>query len=122
MPSASATTPLDIVLEYHRAWTSRDLDQAMTHVSDDIVCRAPGEELVGKEAWRAYLAGFVPNLTGLTDVAHFADDDRVALFYYPQTAATSTALAAELFTVSNGKIVELRLTFDRLSYAHPDQQ
>lgn len=122
MPPGTATIALDIVLEYHRAWTSGNIDQAMTHVSDDIVCHAPGEDLTGGEAWRAYLAGFAPNLTGLTDVAHFADNDHVALFYYPQTAVTSTALAAENFTVRDGKIVKLMLVFDRLSYAQPDQQ
>ncbi|WP_261625020.1 nuclear transport factor 2 family protein [Nesterenkonia marinintestina] len=115
------TAALDIVLEYHRAWTGGNIDQAMTQVSDDIVCHAPGETLTGKEAWRDYLRGFAPNLTGLTHVAHFADDGHVALFYYPQTAATNTALAAENFTVREGKIVKLMLVFDRLSYAQPDQ-
>lgn len=110
---------LTLVLEYHRAWTSGDVDRAMTHVSDDIVCRAPGIDLTGKDAYRGYLAGFAPNLTGLTDVASFADGDHVALFYYPHTAATSTAPAAEYFTVRDGSIAESLLVFDRLSYAPP---
>lgn len=121
MPPATDATALDTVLNYHQAWTSGNVDQAMTHVSDDIMCHAPGEDLTGKEAWRTYMAGFVPSLTGLTDVARFADDGHVALFYYPQTADTSTALAAEHFTVRDGKIVELMLIFDRLSYAGPDE-
>lgn len=48
------------MLAYHRAWTSGNVDQAMTHVSDDIVCRVPGEQLTGKQAWRFCLAGFAP--------------------------------------------------------------
>ncbi len=121
MAPATDTTALDVVLEYHRAWTSGNVDQALTHVADDIVCHAPGGDLSGKESWRTYLAGFVPSLTGLNDVARYADDDHVALFYCPQTAVTSTALAAEHFTVRDGEIVELMLVFDRLSYSQPDQ-
>ncbi|MGH3585830.1 MAG: nuclear transport factor 2 family protein [Pseudonocardia sp.] len=111
-------TPADaIVAEYHRAWTSGDVDRAMTLIADDVTCRAPGEDLVGKDAYRAYIAGFAPMLTGTADIASFADRERVALFYYPQTASTTTAPAGECFTVRDGKIVDTVLVFDRLSYA-----
>lgn len=108
-----------IVQAYHRAWTSGDVDQAMSRVADDIVCRAPGVDLNGKDAYRAFVAGFAPALTGIGDIAEFTDGDRVALFYYPRTAATSTAPAAECFTVRDGKIAETVLIFDRLSYGPP---
>lgn len=120
MTQAPTSTALATALSYHRAWTSGDLDRAMALVADDIVCRAPGENLVGKDAYRAYLAAFTPNLTGLTDVATFADGEHVALFYHPHTAATSTAAAAEYFTVRHDVIVESVLVFDRLSFVPPD--
>lgn len=110
-------SPYEIVLDYHRAWTSGDIDRAMTHVADDITCRAPAGELTGKPAYREFIAGFAPTLTGLTDIADFADGDRVALFYYPRTSATTTAPASECFTVRGGKIIETVLIFDRLSFA-----
>lgn len=122
MTQTSGSIARETVLDYHRAWTSGDIDRAMTYVADDIVCRAPGDDLVGKGAYRGYLAGFAPNVTGLTDVATFADGDRVALFYYPHTAATSTAPAAECFTVRDGQIAESVLVFDRLSFAPPNDQ
>lgn len=115
----TVTTPSEIVQDYHRAWTSGDIDQAMSWVADQITCRAPGVDLTGKESYRAFIAGFAPSLTGIADVASFADGDRVALFYYPQTAATSTAPAAECFTVREGKIVDSVLIFDRLSFGPP---
>ncbi|UNX55426.1 nuclear transport factor 2 family protein [Georgenia sp. TF02-10] len=108
-----------VVQDYHRAWTSGDVDRAMTRVADDITCRAPGADLTGKAAYRAFIAGFAPALTGLADIASFADGDRVALFYYPETAATTTAPAAECFTVRDGKIAESVLIFDRLSFGPP---
>lgn len=46
---------------------------------------------------------------------------QVALFYYPQTGATSTAPAAECFTVRDGKISETVLIFDRLAFVAPEQ-
>lgn len=110
-----------IVQQYHRAWTSGDIDTAMHLVADDIVCRAPGGDLNGKEAYRAFIGGFAPSLTGIGDIAEFVDGDRVALFYYPQTAATSTTPAAEFFTVAGGKIAQSVLIFDRLSYGPPQR-
>ncbi|MGO2863406.1 MAG: nuclear transport factor 2 family protein [Brevibacterium sp.] len=119
--SPSTMSPKTIVRDYHHAWTSGDVDQAMTFVADDVFCRAPGVDLRGKDAYREFIAGFAPMLTGITDIADFADDNRVALFYYPETATTATAPAAEFFTVSGGLICESVLIFDRLSYGPPDQ-
>ena len=111
----------EIVKAYHHAWTSGDIDRAMTLVARDIVCRAPGVDLNGIDAYRGFIGGFAPMLTGIGDIAEFADGDRVALFYYPKTAATSTTPAAELFTVRDGKIAESVLIFDRFSYGPPQQ-
>jgi ketosteroid isomerase-like protein len=117
MTRTSDPTVIDTVLEYHNAWTRGDVERALSHVADDIVCHAPGEELIGKQAYRAYLAGFAPSLTGVSEVVSFADGDRVALFYYPHTAITTTAPAAEYFTLRDGMIAESVLVFDRLSFA-----
>lgn len=37
----------------------------------------------------------------------------------PETSATSTTPAAELFTIRNGRISESVLIFDRMSYGPP---
>lgn len=107
---------------YHQAWTSGDVEGAMRLVADDIVCCAPGGDLLGKDAHSEFIAGFAPALTGLTDIGMLADDDHVALFYRPHTAAATTAVAAEYFTVRDGKITESVLVFDRLSFGPPDDQ
>lgn len=113
---------LAIVQAYHQAWTTGDVDQALTYVSDDVRCFAPGENVTTKGDWHDYLAGFVPMLTGAPEHARMTDGSRVALWYFPQTAATTTTLASELFTVQEGQIVEIRLAFDRLSYIPPQGQ
>lgn len=112
-------TALETVLAYHRAWTSGDIETAMTYVSENAVCHAPGTELAGKAAYRAFLADFAPRLVGVTDLASMADGETVTLFYLPRTATTATAPAAELFTLREGLIVDNVLVFDRLSYAPP---
>lgn len=118
--SPSPTSPLALVRDYHRAWTSGDVESAMALVADDVFCRAPGVDMNGKDEYRAFIAGFAPKLTGITDIAEFTDGDRVALFYYPETASTTTAPASEVFTIRDGRISESVLTFDRLSYGLPD--
>lgn len=112
----------DTVKKYHHAWTSGDIDTAMRLVADDVRCRAPGVDLEGRDDYRAFIEGFAPMLTGIGEIAEFADGDRVALFYYPQTRATVITPAAELFTVTAGVISESVLIFDRISYGPPAQK
>lgn len=113
---------LSTVEAYHQAWTSGDVERALTYVSDDVRCFAPDENVTTKNDWHDYLASFVPMLTGAPEHNRMTDGDRVALWYFPQTAVTNTTLASELFTVRDGQIVEIRLAFDRLGYIPQQQQ
>ena len=110
------SNPSSVVQAYHEAWTSGDVDQALTYVSDDVRCFAPDESVTTKDDWRGYLTGFLPMLTGAPEHARMTDGDRVALWYFPQTAVTATTLASELFTVEDDQITEIRLAFDRMGY------
>jgi hypothetical protein len=120
--SRSDNEPLSIVQAYHETWTTGHVDQALTYVSDDVRCFAPDDGVRTKGDWHEYLARFVPMLTGAPEHARMTDGNRVALWYFPQTAVTSTTLASELFTVEDGQIVEIRLAFDRLGYVPPEQR
>ena len=119
---ASGSDPASVVDAYHRAWTSGQIALALSHVSEDVRCSAPDEQVVTKEDWRSYLTGFQPMLTAAPEHARMSSGEQVALWYYPQTAVTSTTLASELFTVRDGQIVDIRLTFDRLSYLPPGRR
>jgi ketosteroid isomerase-like protein len=111
-----------VVDAYHAAWTSGDVDSALALVSDDARCFAPDENVASKADWREYLEAFVPMLTGAPELSRMRDGDRVALWYFPQTATTTGTLASELFRVEDGRIVEIRLAFDRLGYIPREQQ
>lgn len=115
MTNANDDAPA-IVEGYHQAWTGGDVDQALTYVADDVRCYAPDENVATKDDWRDYLTAFVPMLTAAPEHTRMTDGDRVALWYFPQTATTTTTLASELFTVKGTQIVEIRLAFDRLGY------
>lgn len=121
MPHAH-DNPSSVVQAYHQAWTSGDLEQALTYVADDVRCFAPDESVATKDDWHEYLTNFVPMLTGAPEHARMAEGNRVALWYFPQTSVTATTLASELFTVEDGQIVEIRLAFDRLGYIPSEQQ
>lgn len=115
----NTTTPVAIVEAYHQAWTSGDVDLALTYLADSVACSAPDPEITTKTQWRAYLSAFVPMLTGTPELTRMTDGNRVALWYFPQTVVTDTTLASELFTVEGEQITDIRLSFDRLSYMPP---
>jgi hypothetical protein len=117
-----ATPPaLATALAYHQAWTSHNLDQAMTYITDDITCDAPGAQISGAQQYRDFLGGFMAQLTGVQTVAAFGDDTTAVLLYYPHTANVSDAPTAECFTVTGGKITRSVLVFDRSSFAPPQR-
>lgn len=120
--SSSQNDPSTIVRDYHDAWTSGQVDRALTHLSEEVRCYAPDESVRTKDDWRQYLAGFVPMLTGAPAHAEMSDGNRVALWYFPQTAVTTTTLASELFLVEDGQITEIRLAFDRMGYVPPEHR
>ncbi|MGH3613331.1 MAG: nuclear transport factor 2 family protein [Pseudonocardia sp.] len=121
MSATTESTVLDTARTYHKAWTGGNLDEAMAFVDADIVCHAPGDEIVGKDAYREYLSEFMRINTGLTDIAAYSDEGRAMLLYCPHTDVTTTAPVAEQLTFRDGQIVESRLVFDRLSFGSPDQ-
>ncbi len=111
------TSPaLRTALAYYQAWTSHDLDKAMSYIADDIVCDAPAARLEGAEAYRSFLGPFVQILAGAQMIAAFGDDQTALVMYDTQTVPVKSAPAAEYVTVKDGKITYSRLVFDRAPF------
>lgn len=110
------TAALDTALAYHRAWTSHDFDQAMTLISEDIVCQTPAGQLQGAEAFRGFMEPFSQILTRSHLVAAFGDDTTAVLMYDTDTVPVQDAPGAECLTVAYGKITHMRIIFDRLPF------
>ena len=111
------TSPaLRIALAYFRAWTSHDLDKAMSYIADDIVCDAPAGRLEGADAYRGFMGPFVQILTGSELIAAFGDGQTALIMYDTETVPVKSAPAAECVTVTDGKITYSRFVFDRAPF------
>ena len=105
-----------IALAYYQAWTSHDLDTAMSYIADDIVCDAPAGRLQGAEAYRGFMGPFVRQLTGSTMIAAYGDDTTALIMYDCETIPVQSAPGAECVTVTDGKITYSRFVFDRAPF------
>jgi ketosteroid isomerase-like protein len=111
------TSPaLHTALAYYQAWTSHDLDKAMSYIADDIVCDAPAGRLEGAAAYRDFMGPFVQILTGSNLIAAFGDDKTALIMYDTETVPVKSAPGAECVTVADGKITYSRFVFDRLPF------
>jgi ketosteroid isomerase-like protein len=111
-PSAA----LSVALAYYHAWTAKDVDRAMTHVADDVVCEAPTGRVEGVEGFRQFMAPFARMLTSSDLIAAFGDHQTALLLYNPHTTLVEDAPSAERFTVEDGRIVHSLLIFDRTPF------
>jgi hypothetical protein len=109
-------TPLEVALAYHRAWTSKDLDAAMTYIAEDVVCDAPAGRIEGAGDYRAFMTGFVDMLRGAVIIAAFGDDEKAVIMYDTETALVPSAPGAECVTVSGDRITYSRFLFDRAPF------
>ena len=111
------TSPaLRTALAYFQAWTSHDLDEAMSYIADDIVCDAPTGRLEGADAYRGFMGPFVQILTGSELIAAFGDGQTALIMYDTETVPVKSAPAAECVTVTDGKITYSRFVFDRAPF------
>jgi ketosteroid isomerase-like protein len=111
-PSAA----LQVALAYYRAWTSKDLEHAMSYIAEDIICEAPAGRIEGAEAYRGFMGPFVQILTGSTMIAAFGDAQTALVMYDTETVPVKSAPGAEFVTVENGKITTSRIIFDRAPF------
>jgi hypothetical protein len=111
------TSPaLRTALAYYHAWTSHDLDKAMSYIADDIICDAPAGRLQGAAAYRGFMGPFVQILTGSKLIAAFGDDTTALVMYDTETVPVKSAPGAECVAVTDGKISYSRFVFDRLPF------
>jgi hypothetical protein len=112
-----ATSPaLQTALAYHDAWTSKDLERAMTYIADDTACDAPAGRLEGAAAYRDFMGPFVEILLEARLIAAFGDEETALVMYDTRTLPVDSAPGAEYVTVEGGKITYSRFIFDRAPF------
>jgi len=107
---------LAVAMAFYQAWTGKDLDRAMSYVSDDVVCEAPPGRIEGIEHYRAFWAPFLQIFTKADVIAAFGDGETALLMYDAHTTLVPSALTAEWFTIKDGKISHNRILFDRTPF------
>ncbi len=107
---------LQVALAYYQAWTNHDFERAMSYVATDIVCHAPAGRLAGSAAFREFMGPFARMVTSSRLIAAFGDQETAVLMYETATIPVQDAPGAECLTVSDGKISQLRIIFDRLPF------
>jgi ketosteroid isomerase-like protein len=107
---------LEVALAYYQAWTSKDIEAALRHLADDVVCDAPAGRLEGIEVYRQFLGPFSQMLIDSELLAAFGDDTKAVLVYDTRTPPVPSGPGAECLTVRDGKIVHNRFIFDRLPF------
>jgi ketosteroid isomerase-like protein len=112
----STSPAVAVALAYYQAWTSRDVDTAMSCIADDIVCQSPGGLIAGAAAFRGFIGPFTQIVTGSKLIAAFGDDTTAVVMYDTQTVPVADAPGAECVTVADGKITHMRIIFDRLPF------
>lgn len=120
--TAAKSPALSVALAYHRAWTSKNLDEALSHVGEDIVCDAPSGQLRGLSQYRPFLTNFVPIVRGYDMIAALGEAETAILVYDLHTIPVSSGLTCECFTVRDGRIRHNRLIFDQTPYTAARQQ
>jgi hypothetical protein len=116
-PASSTDSPArSVALAYFDAWSSGNLDEAMTYVAPDVVCDAPAGRIEGARAYRAFMEPFVRMLVSARMIAAFGDADTALLMYDTQTTLVQGAPGAEYVTIELGLIRYSRFLFDRLPF------
>ena len=112
-PSNSA---LYTALAFHRACAGRDVEQAMSHIAQDIVCRAPAGPVIGADAFRALMRPLSQLLIPSEVIAAFGNTQTAVLIYNTETVSVKNAAVAEYLTVNDNLIVEMTIIFDQTSF------
>jgi limonene-1,2-epoxide hydrolase len=76
---------LEVARAYYQAWTGKDVEAAMGHLADDVVCDAPAGRIQGIAAYREFLGPFAQLLIDSELLAAFGDDTTAVLVYDTRT-------------------------------------
>jgi limonene-1,2-epoxide hydrolase len=103
---------LSVVRAYHRAWTSKDFEEAARYLAPHLETEVPINTYSSTEQFLEALTGF-GQLVGAVDLlAEFADDDEAMLLYDMPVEGIGTLRVAEHFTVADGRIARIRQVHD----------
>lgn len=81
----TAGAAVEVARAYFEAWTSKDLNRAMTYIAENVVCDAPAGRLEGADAYRDFMGPFTQILVEARLLAVFGDDATAVVVYDTKT-------------------------------------
>ena len=112
---ATADATLEVVRGYHRAWTSKDFDQAGRYLARDLITEVPINTYNGREQFLDALTGFRRLVSSVDLVAEFSQGDEAMLLYDIVAEPIGTIRIAEHFTVADDRITRIRQIHDTVA-------
>ena len=116
--TAATISAQQVAEGYANAWTSGDIDTAMSYLADDIVREAPAGTIEGKPAYREFTTTFVSRPSSSPAASPRSSPATAApqILYTNDTKVVQGMRAMDYATVENGKITRLVTVFDRLPF------
>ena len=121
MTEPSTPAALATALAYHQAWTSQNLDQAMTYIADGITCNARVARSPGPGSTGTFSAGSWPSSLASRLSPASATTPPLCCSTTRILPTSATPRPPSAFTVADGKITRSVLVFDRPSFAPPQR-
>jgi ketosteroid isomerase-like protein len=113
-------TAAQIVDQYTDAWVRGDIAGARALLADNLSFEGTLEKHDTADGFVTGLRMFREQLfAGFTPLRRVADADAVFKLYDCKLVTGETLRCAEHFSVANGKIAAIRLTFDSAKVPHP---
>jgi limonene-1,2-epoxide hydrolase len=103
---------LEVVRDYHRAWTARDFQAARRQLADDLRVEVPINEYRDADEFHEALTGFGRLVSNVDLIAEFGSGSEAMLLYDMTVDSLGTMRIAEHFTVEGGRIARLRQIHD----------
>ncbi|MFC9431711.1 nuclear transport factor 2 family protein [Streptomyces sp. NPDC056987] len=110
--TATTGSAQEIAQAYTEAWMNKDIDQALSYVADDAVCKAPNGTFEGKAGFQTFIGPFAGSLNGATLIDVLGDDTHAAAVYTLDAPFASDFPGMDYVTVKNGLITQVLSHFD----------
>jgi ketosteroid isomerase-like protein len=102
---------LAVARAYHRAWSTRDLDEVGRYLADDLQIEVPINSYAGKADFLEAVLRTAQHTSSVRMIAELGDGDE-AMLLYDMTLPIGQLRVAEHFTISGGKIHKVRQIHD----------
>lgn len=108
----STKAALDVVREYHRAWTGKNFETAIRLLAPDLAVEVPINAYPTKASFAAALTAFGGLVRSVVLLAELGNETEAMLLYDMDVERLGPLRVAEHFTVVDGRIARIRQIHD----------